>query len=155
MALLRAFLDAFIGPRPINSGGQPTTAVDLIRAKIFKLFFFAYSSSQTITADAPSVNGDAVPAVTVPFSSKASFNPSKISCEVLGRIPPSLLIFSSLFVIETISLSNKFDSLAKLALEWLLIAKSCCSFREILNFFATFSAVIPIDIYTFGLSLFN
>ena len=79
LARCNAFLDALIGPNPINSGGQPTTEVDLIRANISKLFFLAYSSSQTRTADAPSVNGEAVPAVTVPFSSKTNFNPSKIS----------------------------------------------------------------------------
>ena len=41
LALLSAFFDAFIGPRPINSGGQPCTAIDLIFAKISRLFAFA------------------------------------------------------------------------------------------------------------------
>ena len=37
-ALFKAFKDAPIGPNPINSGGHPLIAVDLILAKIGKLF---------------------------------------------------------------------------------------------------------------------
>ena len=36
-------------------------------------FFMAYSSEHTNTAEAPSVNGDDVPAVTVPSAEKAGF----------------------------------------------------------------------------------
>ena len=50
-----------------------------ILAIISSLFSLAYSSSQINVAAAPSVSGDAVPAVIVPFSSNASFSPFKIS----------------------------------------------------------------------------
>ena len=68
-----------MGPNPITSGAQPWTAVETILAKISSLFSLAYSSSQINVAAAPSVSGDAVPAVIVPFSSNASFSPFKTS----------------------------------------------------------------------------
>ena len=48
-------------------------AVDFILAIIGNLLALAYSSSQTKVAEAPSVNGEAVPAVIVPFSSNTKF----------------------------------------------------------------------------------
>ena len=64
---VNAFLEAPIGPKPMNAGGHPLIAVDLILAIIGSLFDLAYSSSHTKVAEAPSVKGEAVPAVTVPF----------------------------------------------------------------------------------------
>ena len=66
-------------------------------AIISKLLFLAYSFEQTITAAAPSVNGEDVPAVTVPFLSKAGFRFAMDSRDVSGLMHPSL--FTSLIVI--------------------------------------------------------
>ena len=67
LALFSAFLDAPIGPNPMYSGAQPSTAVETILASISKLLSFANCSSQIKVAAAPSVKGEDVAAVTVPF----------------------------------------------------------------------------------------
>ena len=74
LALSKAFCEAPIGPKPIVSGLHPWTAVETILAKISKLLSLAYSSSQIKVAAAPSVRGDDVAAVTVPFWSNAILN---------------------------------------------------------------------------------
>src|SRR6185437_13576923 len=70
-------------------GAQPATAMLLTRAITSSLCFAAYSSVQTSVADAPSVSGDDVPAVTVPSASKAGANPASTSTVVSGRMQPS------------------------------------------------------------------
>ena len=140
-ALLSAFWDAPIGPSPITSGSHPWTEVETIRAKISKLLSFANCSSQIKVVAAPSVNGDDVAAVTVPFWSNASFKPSSFSWLELGLIFPSV---EQLLMVVISFLKYPFDW-AWWAFWWLDIAKSCCSFLDILYFFATFSAVIPIE----------
>ena len=67
------------GPIPITSGAQPEIAVLLIRANGVSSCSVANSSLQIKTNAAPSVSGDDVPAVIVPFSSNANFKPSKTS----------------------------------------------------------------------------
>ena len=72
------------------SGLQLETAKDLIRASGSKPFFFANSSVVTSTAEAPSVSGDDVPAVTDLVSLKAGFKSSRVSFVVFVRMHPSL-----------------------------------------------------------------
>jgi hypothetical protein len=88
------------------SGWRPVPAIALMRARIGRLCFFAYSSEHTIVAEAPSVSGEAVPAVTVPSAKKAGFRPESTSIVVSGRIPPSALTTPFLVSIGTISSLN-------------------------------------------------
>src|SRR5665213_2518304 len=89
------------------SGGQPATAMLLTRASTSRLCLAAYSSVQTSVADAPSVSGDEVPAVTGPSASKAGVNPASTSAVVSGRMQPSsLTTLPSARVIATISSLN-------------------------------------------------
>ena len=89
-ARCKAFLLATTGPMPMISGAQPPTAIDLIRARMGNPLARAYSSTVTKVADAPSVKGEDVAAVTVPFSSKAGFSSASFSAVVPGRMHPSL-----------------------------------------------------------------
>ena len=92
----------------VLGSSQPDTAVALMRARIFRPWALANSSDVTSVADAPSVRGEEVPAVTVPFASKAGFKTAKDSAVVSGRIVPSFRysIHSSSGVLAT--LSNSF-----------------------------------------------
>ena len=122
-----AFRVAPIGPRPMTSGEQPATAIERIRASGVRPWSFAYSSDVTSTADAPSVSGEEVPAVTVPVSRNAGFSPASASLLVPGRMQPSLVTP----LIATISASNLPAAWAAAALAWLATASSSCSARVI------------------------
>src|SRR5881227_1239106 len=65
-ARARAFLLASIGPRPMISGLRPDTAVDTMRASGVRPSSLAFVSLMMMTAAAPSLSGQALPAVTVP-----------------------------------------------------------------------------------------
>ena len=62
------FSTAGIGPRPMISGRIAATEEATMRARGFSPSSFARSSDITSTAAAPSLSGQALPAVTVPPS---------------------------------------------------------------------------------------
>ena len=66
-ALASALCVASIGPSPMISGDRPVTPVATMRANGVRPSSLAFVSLVTITAAAPSFNGQALPAVTVPF----------------------------------------------------------------------------------------
>ena len=82
-ALSNAFWEAPIGPRPIVSALHPCTEVETILAKISKLLSLAYCSSQINVAEAPSVRGDDVAAVTLVCEEQYA---KDNNLEILGRI---------------------------------------------------------------------
>ena len=59
---------AGIGPRPMISGRIAATVEATIRARGLRPSVSAFSSLMTSTAAAPSLSGQALPAVTVPPS---------------------------------------------------------------------------------------
>ena len=65
-AALSTALNAGIGPRPMISGRTAATAEATIRARGLRPRSRAFSSDITSTAAAPSLSGQALPAVTVP-----------------------------------------------------------------------------------------
>ena len=71
-----AFSELSIGPSPIIAGSQPDTAKLATRASGVRPWRRTKASEQTITAVAPSVMGEDVPAVTVPFSRNTVRNPA-------------------------------------------------------------------------------
>ena len=87
---IREFVE-LIGPSPINSGLQPETDPEIILPIGFKEFFSQKSSEQINANTTPSVRGDDVAAVTVPFSINAGSSLDIISKEELERIHPSLV----------------------------------------------------------------
>ncbi len=115
---------ASTGPIPIISGEQPETEVLSILARGFKPCSDANSSEQTRTNAAPSVSGDAVPAVTVPLASNASRSPARPSALVSGLMHPSASTVPSMVSIGMISPDRFPDSLADDARDWLSIANS-------------------------------
>ena len=86
----------------------------------------AFSSLISSTAAAPSVTGDELPAVSVPFSgSKTGFSAARASSEVSARGPESASSPSSGWI-SPASLSR-----AATALRWLARATSSCLSRGI------------------------
>ena len=118
-----------MGPRPMVSGLQPEIATDLMRARIGRPCSLAYSSLVTSTALAPSVSGEDVPAVTVPFWSNAGFSPPSASAVVPGRGVPSVSTVPFLVAIGMISSVKWPASIAAAALSWLRAANWSCSSR--------------------------
>ena len=85
MALESAFLVASTGPIPIILGSTPTTALEIIFANGFKLYFFTASSLAKIMAAAPSFKPEEFPAVTLPPSFlKAGLSFANLSKVVSG-----------------------------------------------------------------------
>ena len=84
---------------------------------------FAFWSDISTTAAAPSLSGQALPAVTLPFSRKTGCSCARASIVVPGRGPSSLLKVSPLGSgTGTISRSKKPSSRAFTAAVWLLTA---------------------------------
>src|SRR5271157_2454169 len=75
---------------PNSSGGQPAVAKATNRACAFRPSSAALASDMTTTAAAPSLIGELLPAVTVPFTWNAGFNPASTSSEVSARGSSSL-----------------------------------------------------------------
>jgi hypothetical protein len=103
----------------------------LIRASGFIPCAFAYSSATTRTAEAPSVRGEEVPAVTEPSASKAGLRPANASRLASGRIVPSVATVPPFEVIGMISSSNLPSSAAAAARRCEVTASSSCFTREI------------------------
>ena len=102
-------------------------ATERMRARIVRPWAFAYASDVTSTADAPSVSGEEVPAVTVPSASKAGFRPESASWVVSARMVPSCATPA----IGTISAVSRPSACAAAALRWLSTAICCWSARVI------------------------
>ena len=65
-ACFSACLVASTGPRPMISGERPVTPVETIRASGVMPSSLALVSDMTMTAAAPSLSGQQLPAVTTP-----------------------------------------------------------------------------------------
>ncbi len=133
------------GPRPMISGSRPDTPLAMIRASGVIPSSRALVSLITTTAAAPSLSGQAFPAVTVPPSRKTGLSWDRPSSVVPGRGPSSLVtMVPSGRVTGMISRSKKPDSCAATARVWERRANSSCSWRLTFLYSATFSAVWPI-----------
>ena len=124
-------------------GWTPTTHPPRIMVVLSVLNLGANSEEQTTIATAPSVRGEEVAAVTVPFSSKASGSLAMLSRVVVGLMQPSLSTVPPPPV--SIPMMLGFCVSLSAALVWLVSAKASCSSREIPYILATFSAVAPIE----------
>ncbi len=101
-----------------------------------------------ITAAAPSLMPDAFPAVTVPSLLNAGRNspsastvaPARTYSSVANTVVPLRVTISN----GTISAAKRPAFCAASALFWEAAANSSCSRREMPNFAATFSAVVPM-----------
>ena len=118
----------------------------MIRARGARPSDSARSADITSTAAAPSLSGQALPAVTVPFSgSNTGFRAASFSSVVVGRGPSSLVSTPpSGSATGTISRSKCPDSCAATARICDSSAHSSWASRETLQRAATFSAVRPI-----------
>ena len=85
----RAWREAATGPRPMISGDSAVTPDDTIRASGAMPSSAALTSLITITAAAPSLSGQQLPAVTVPSGRKTGFSAATFSIVVPGRGPSS------------------------------------------------------------------
>ncbi len=141
------------------SGRIAATVEATIRALGLQPSSPAFSSDMISSAAAPSLSGQALPAVTVPPSLNTGFSAASFSIVVPGRGPSSLLttvsgtsislpsLSTSLCagtVTGTISLSKCPDCTAATARVCETSAHSSCASRLTLHCSATFSAVIPI-----------
>ncbi len=105
----------------------------------------ALVSLMTMTAAAPSLSGQALPAVTVPPSRKTGFSWDSPSSVVLGRGPSSLVTtVPSGSVTGMISRSKKPFSCDSTARVCDSSANSSISSRPTFSYSATFSAVWPM-----------
>ena len=131
---------------PITDGSTPATAIETMRAVACRPCLRANSSLVTSTADAPSVSGDEVPAVTTPCSgSNTGFNDASASTVVPGRMQPSSAITSPPAVaIGTISSFSKPLARAAAAFWCDWKASSSWSARDTSYLRAMFSAVSPM-----------
>ena len=139
-AFSSALSDEGTGPIPMKSGCTPAGAADTSRASGFSPRCFAFVSDINTSAVAPSFKGDALPAVTDPFSAKAGFSLASASSDVSGRGPSS----SAIACTGTISSARRPDFCAAIARWWLRSAKASWSSRDTSYFWATRSAVSPI-----------
>ena len=85
---------ASIGPTPMTSGATPVTADARIRARGWSPRSRARSWDITSTAAAPSLSGQAFPAVTRPSSRNAGRRDDNTSSDVSGRGPSSAVTAS-------------------------------------------------------------
>ena len=101
------------------SGLSPVTPLATMRANGVMPSSRALVSLMTITAAAPSLSGQALPAVTVPPSRNTGLRPASPSRVVPGRGPSSLVTTSPLGVVTgMISRSKKPASWAATARVW-------------------------------------
>jgi hypothetical protein len=85
-----AWRDASMGPRPMISGLSPVTPDETTRASGVIPSSAARVSLMTMTAAAPSLSGQALPAVTSPSGRKAGLSSASFSTVVPARGPSSL-----------------------------------------------------------------
>ena len=107
----------------------------------------ALSSSISISAAAPSLTPDELPAVTVPPTLKAGLSAASFSSELSLLGPSSVASPSGFSGVGTgkISPLNRPASMALIAFLWLIRANSSWVWRGMLYLSARFSAVSPIE----------
>src|SRR5665213_18129 len=144
----KASLLAGIGPTPITAGSTPTDAQEAMRASGAMPRRAASAAFIKTTAAAPSLMPEALPAVTVPFLSKAGFNFASVStvvpwrgCSSVSTTTSPLRVFT---VTGTISSVKRPDFCAASARLCERAASSSCCARVICHCVATFSAVVPM-----------
>ena len=121
------------------------TAVETMRASGVRPSSRALVSLMTITAAAPSLSGQALPAVARPSGRKTGLSCDSASTVVPARGPSSLLTtVPSGAVTGVISRAQKPLLIASSARFWLRAANSSISCRETSLSSARFSAVWPI-----------
>ena len=109
-----------------------------MNASALRPSFFTRSSLISSTAEAPSVTGEAFPAVIVPSAPKAGLSVASFSSEVSARGPESRTMPSS----GTISGASL--SAAAMALRWLASATSSCRVRGISHCLRVISMCSPM-----------
>ena len=136
---------ASTGPSPMISGDRALTPVATIRASGVTPSSRARVSLITTSAAAPSLSGQALPAVTVPSGRKTGRRPDSPSTVVPGRgLSSTATTEPSARVTGVISRSKKPVAVAAAARDWLRAAYSSCSARVTPSSAATFSAVSPM-----------
>ena len=75
-ASFSAFLVASTGPSPMISGDSPETPVEITRASGVRPSSAAFVSDMTISAAAPSLSGQALPAVIRPSGRNTGLSPA-------------------------------------------------------------------------------
>ena len=153
------------GPMPKRSGSTPAVANVTKRPSGVSPRSRACAADITMTAAAPSLVCEELPAVTVPLAWKAGRSLASASADVSRRGPSSTanaiwrviglapLPFepsTSAAVTGTISSVKRPASIAAIARWWLRSANASCSSREIADSRAWFSATRPVDKYTSG-----
>ncbi len=139
--------EASTGPRPMISGDSAVRPVETIRASGVMPSSAALTSLITTTAAAPSLSGQQLPAVTVPFGRKTGCSAATFSIVVPGRGPSSAATtVSSGIVTGVISRCQKPLTRAFSARFCDRTPNSSCSSRLIPRSSARFSAVWPIAI---------
>ena len=127
------------------SGDSPDTPVDTIRASGVSPSCCARTSLITTTPEAPSLSGQQLPAVTVPFSRNTGLSPCTASSVTPARGPSSRdTTVPSARVTGRISRAKNPSAMAFSARFWLLTPHSSWRWRETPREVATFSAVCPI-----------
>ena len=136
------------GPIPMIDGSRPAEEYALILTSGFRPSSFAFDADIMMTAAAPSLSPDALPAVTVPSFANAGRRLDSDSTVVpcFGNSSASNFTVPFLLTISNgrISSLNLPAFCAASALFCEAVANSSCSWREIECFFATFSAVVPM-----------
>ena len=131
------------------AGSKPVVAKEAIRPKGVKPKDCALAAVMTMTAAAPSLRPEALPAVTVPALSNAGRKPAKASALVFRLMYSSVenttgspfFWGKSTGVISSLNLPA---ACAAAAFCWLASASASCISRLMLFCLATFSAVMPM-----------
>ena len=134
---------------PMVAGSRPLVPKAAMRASGVRPRAAAFLAVITITAAAPSLMPDALPAVTEPALSKAGRRPASTSAVVLALMNSSLLNSTGSplrcgMLTPTISSLNLPAACAAAAFAWLPAARASCISRVMPWALATFSAVMPM-----------
>ena len=144
-----ALVEAGTGPMPMMAGSSPLVAKLAMRPSGFRPSAAAFLAVITITAAAPSLMPDALPAVTPPALSKAGRRPASTSALVLRLMNSSASKttgspFLCGMVTPTISSLKRPASCAAAAFICDASASASWASRVMPYFLATFSAVMPM-----------
>mmetsp|Transcript_4588 Transcript_4588/g.13230 ORF Transcript_4588/g.13230 Transcript_4588/m.13230 type:complete len:234 (-) Transcript_4588:395-1096(-) len=146
---------ATAGPMPMMLGSQPATLKPRKTPMTLRPSSLALERRMRRTAAAPSETCEALPAVVLPPFLKAGLSLLRPSRVVPSRGPSSLLttisfslpsLSSTMVFTGTISASNLPAFWAARALACEATASLSCSSREMPNFSATFSLVMPMGV---------
>ena len=114
---------ASTGPRPMISGSRALTPEEMTRAIGVMPSSRARVSLITMTAAAPSLSGQALPAVTVPSGRKTGFSSASFSLVVPARMPSSRVTVTGLPSASTVSIGM--ISRSKKPRSWAAVARCC------------------------------